>query len=206
MIPDFDKSKLQRQPFTYGVVPSALRNEDSLALLEWLEADAPWQLRVASFYEQFEFSILDAELPGHLQSLFCSESLAALKNCIENVFDADLDDRIDITVHKLVRGQRIRIHNDYIPGRETHRLLIQLNRGWQDSNGGALIFFNSQRADDIHRIFRPLHNTGVLFEISQNSLHAVSPIMDGERYTLVLSFYKNGHAECENPPSTSSAA
>lgn len=184
----------------------ALREKDSDALLEWLETDAPWRLRKASFYEQFEFSIVDADLPEHLDALFSPESITALKHNVEQAFDAHLDDKIDITVHKLVSGQRIRIHNDFIPGQETHRVLVQLNRGWSDSNGGALIFFNSQNASDIHRIFRPLHNTGVLFEISPRSLHAVTPINSGERFTLVFSFYKNRGVACENLPSTSGVA
>jgi Rps23 Pro-64 3,4-dihydroxylase Tpa1-like proline 4-hydroxylase len=206
LIPEFPSAQLHREPFTYGIVQRALKNEDSEALLKWLETDAPWQLRIASFYEQYEFSILDAELPNSLNLLFSFKSIAALRQNIEKTFETELDDKVDITVHKLVRGQRIRIHNDYIPGQETHRLLIQLNRGWSDSNGGALIFFNSQNADDIHRIFRPLHNTGVLFEISPKSLHAVSPIEGGERYTLVFSFYNNKRAICEKLPSSSGVA
>ena len=89
-----------------------------------------------------------------------------------------------------VLGQRIRIHNDYIPGAETHRVLVQLNNGWADDNGGLLVFFNSDDPADIHRAFRPLHNSCVAFAISPSSYHAVSTIHGGERYTLVYSFYQ----------------
>jgi Rps23 Pro-64 3,4-dihydroxylase Tpa1-like proline 4-hydroxylase len=90
----------------------------------------------------------------------------------------------------LVAGQRIRIHNDYIPDQESHRVLVQLNRGWTDDMGGALIFFNSHDPTDMHRAFRPSHNSCVGFEISPKSLHAVSTIHSGERFTLVFSFYR----------------
>jgi Rps23 Pro-64 3,4-dihydroxylase Tpa1-like proline 4-hydroxylase len=94
-------------------------------------------------------------------------------------------------VHKLAPGQRIRIHNDYIAGQESHRVLVQLNRGWTDDNGGVLLFFGSEDAGDIRKAFRPLHDSCVAFEISQQSHHAVTPVARGERYTLVYSFYRN---------------
>ncbi len=90
---------------------------------------------------------------------------------------------------KLVNGHTIRLHNDFIPGRETHRLLIQLNRNWQDENGGFLLFFNSSAPEDIHRVIHPVHNSSVGFAISPKSNHAVSTVYNGERYTLVYSFY-----------------
>jgi Rps23 Pro-64 3,4-dihydroxylase Tpa1-like proline 4-hydroxylase len=157
--------------------------------LDWLEKDAPWGLRVADFYEQYEFSLADAQLPEVLFDTFSPSSLAMLREHVASVFGNALAERIDVTAHKLISGQRIRIHNDFISGQESHRLLIQLNRGWMDENGGALVLFNSYDPGDVHRILRPVHNSGVLFEISQNSLHAVTPINHGVRFTLVLSFY-----------------
>jgi hypothetical protein len=35
-----------------------------------------------------------------------------------------------MSAHKLTAGQTIRIHNDWIRGEETHRVLIQVNDGW----------------------------------------------------------------------------
>ena len=101
-----------------------------------------------------------------------------------------MSERIDITAHQLVPGQRIRLHNDFIPGYETHRLLIQLNQGWDVANGGLLMFFNSADPADIHKIFLPLHNSAVVFAISASSYHAVTPLSGGERFTLVYSFYE----------------
>lgn len=158
-------------------------------MLTWLEEDAPWRLRVADFYEQYEFSFNDVILPDPLADAFSSSAMQDLRQHMELLFGVDLSTRIDITAHRLSHGQRIRIHNDFIPGEESHRLLIQLNRGWKDANGGLLVFFNSSNPSDVHRVLRPLHNTGVVFEISQSSLHAVTPIHAGDRYTLVFSFF-----------------
>lgn len=159
------------------------------AMLKWLEEDAPWRLKVAEFYEQHEFSFYDAVLPDALAEAFSPRALSELRRHMEALFGVELSTRIDVTAHRLTHGQRIKIHNDFIPGEESHRLLIQLNRGWDDENGGLLVFFNSNDPADVHRVLRPLHNTGVVFEISGASLHAVTPIQSGDRYTLVLSFF-----------------
>jgi Rps23 Pro-64 3,4-dihydroxylase Tpa1-like proline 4-hydroxylase len=110
------------------------------------------------------------------------------------LFGVDLSPRVDITAHKLIPGQRIRIHNDFIPGAETHRLLMHFNRRWQDDNGGLFLLFNSADPADIHKIFRPVHNSAVGFAITTTSYHAVSTVHTGERFTLVYSFYEQqGH-------------
>lgn len=196
--------QLRRQPFPYSVVTQGLEPRDADDVLDWLESDAPWQLRIADFYEQHEFSFADVLVPRAVGQVFSVDALRNLRSHIETKFEADLDERIDITAHKLTAGQRIRIHNDFIPGEESHRLLIQLNRGWSDDNGGALVFFNSEDPRDVHRMLRPVHNTGVLFEISPSSLHAVTPISAGERFTLVLSFFLR--PSCGTLPIRSKAA
>lgn len=177
-------------PFPYFVCHQALSTQLSSELLIWLENDAPWKLVETDFYEQYEFSFFDIQLPSEISFLTSSEHLTQVRNLIEDLFLVKLDSRIDFTAHKLISGQRIRIHNDYIPGCETHRLLIQLNRGWDDENGGMLMFFNSKSPSDIHRIFRPAHNSSVGFAISPDSHHAVSTIHKSERFTLVYSFYQ----------------
>jgi Rps23 Pro-64 3,4-dihydroxylase Tpa1-like proline 4-hydroxylase len=177
-------------PFPHFTLSSAFDPRFSVEILSWLERQAPWRLKVASFYEQYEFSFHDVKLPRNISETFNANALAILKKDIERSFAASLDDRIDITAHKLVAGQRIRIHNDYIPGQESHRILIQLNRGWAQEHGGILMFFKSENHQDLHSAFLPAHNTSVAFEISPASLHAVSEINSGERYTIVMSFYR----------------
>ena len=49
---------------------------------------------------------------------------------------ATLSERVDVTAHKLVAGQTIRIHNDYLPEGESHRLLLQLTEAGNPNTGG----------------------------------------------------------------------
>ncbi len=177
------------EPFPYLTAVEGLGEVISSAFLEWLENDAPWKLVERDFYEQYEFSLLDAPLPMHLKFIAERRFLRDLRVKVEGVFGNRLSERIDCTVHKLVPGQTIRIHNDYILGEETHRLILQLNRGWCDDQGGYLMLFNSEEPSDVHRVFIPNHNSVFGFAISERSNHAVSTIHGGERFTMVFSFY-----------------
>ncbi|HEY2293620.1 MAG TPA: cyclophane-containing peptide 2OG-Fe(II) oxygenase YhhC [Thermoanaerobaculia bacterium] len=177
------------EPFPYFTAVEGFGEDLSSAILCWLETDALWQLVETDFYEQYEINLADISLPPHLEFLSGRRFLDDLRLKVEHIFSIRLGEKIDCTVHKLTSGQRIRIHNDFIPGEETHRLLIQLNRGWHNDQGGFLMLFNSADPSDVHRVLSPSHDSVVGFAISEDSNHAVSTIHGGERFTLVFSFY-----------------
>ena len=178
------------EPFRYLISPEALNPDVSDTALEWLETYEPWTLAETDFYEQFEFSLWEVKVPAALSFLRAPGFLAAIKIRLEKLFEITLGDRLDITAHKLIPSQRIRLHNDFIPGAETHRLFIQFNRDWCDKSGGLLVLFNSSDPADIHKVFQPLHNSAFGFAISSASNHAVSKLHAGVRFTLVYSFYE----------------
>lgn len=182
------------EPFHYSIVSQAFPSSLSLNILDWLESETSWKLVKTDFYEQFVVSLLDVELPEHLSLFRDTKHLQTLRKKIEALFRVNFKDKFDIVAHRLVPGQSIRIHNDFIPGYETHRFTVQLNRGVQDNWGGWFILFDSSNPAEIHKILRPTHNSALGFAISECSYHAVSPLYDGERYTLVFSFYE-AHGE-----------
>jgi Rps23 Pro-64 3,4-dihydroxylase Tpa1-like proline 4-hydroxylase len=186
---DFSPFAVFSEPFLYAVSPRAFNDEISFDILNWLETEAPWKLVETDFYEQYEFSFVDARTPDHLTFLRDEMFLDTLRVEVQKLLGVRLVSRIDATAHRLMPGQRIRIHNDFLPGDETHRLLIQLNRDWRNEDGGFLMFFNSPDPAEVHKVFRPMHNSTVAFAISPDSYHAVTTISGGERYTLVYSFY-----------------
>ena len=96
---------------------------------------------------------------------------------------------VEVTAHKLVPDQTIRVHNDYIVGGESHRLLLQLNRGWEPSNGGYLMFFGGPEPETVSEVIEPINGSVQAFSISPRSYHAVSTVHRGERFTVVYSFY-----------------
>lgn len=181
-------------PFEFFVSREAFTDDLSTKVLDWFETTAPWRLVETDFYEQYEFSLWDVDVPSQLLLLVEVGFLNELKRKVGDLFHVTLSNDIDVAAHKLIPGQRIRIHNDFISGKKTYRLLIQLNRGCKDEDGGLLLIFNSFDPSDIHKAFRPIHNSAVGFVVSSTSNHAVSTIYGGQRFTLVYSFYdKNGN-------------
>lgn len=176
-------------PFRYFLVRRCLDQDTEGALLDWFETQAPWTLTETDFYEQYEFSMRHACLPPSLVPLTDQCNLSQLSTTMGSLFDLVFSNRVSMLAHKLVPGQRIAIHNDYLDGHETHRLTIQLNRGLCDRDGGMFLLFNSPDPHDIHRIIRPIAGSALGFEIGERSNHAVSRLHHGERYTLVYSFY-----------------
>jgi Rps23 Pro-64 3,4-dihydroxylase Tpa1-like proline 4-hydroxylase len=181
-------------PFPHTSGDWALPSADADRALDWMRTEAPWCLRVASFYEQWELSLDSGVLPPDLRHLSGPGFVHSLAERFLAPLTSGAPDLVEITAHKLARGQTIRIHNDFIEGQETHRVLIQLNEGWRDNQGGMLLLFASASSEDVKRIVRPLHGSGFGFEISPRSFHAVSTIHDGERFTLVYSF--NAQSGC----------
>jgi hypothetical protein len=179
-------------PFSYFLARNCVSADVGEALLDWFESDAPWRLVSQDFYDQYEFSLFNARLPAAAAILVAPDTLAYLRRRIEAEFGEALSETMEIVAHKLVAGQRIGIHNDFLPGHETHRLTVQLNRGLADADGGHMMLFNSDDATDVHRILRPVSRTGLGFAIGPTSHHAVSKMHGGERFTLVYSFHANG--------------
>lgn len=175
-------------PFPHATCPSLMSAPDASKVLRWMQSNAPWRLKVASFYEQWELPIDVEVLPPELGFVASKSFVDTLRDSMVGVLTRHPVDLVEITAHRLVPGQTIRIHNDFIDGQETHRVLIQLNGGWNDKNGGMLLLFGSASNRDVKRIVRPVHGSSFAFEISPASFHAVSTIHGGERFTLVYSF------------------
>jgi Rps23 Pro-64 3,4-dihydroxylase Tpa1-like proline 4-hydroxylase len=155
-----------------------------------MERGAPWKLRIASFYEQWEMHLSSETLPTTLMDLITPTTIGRLSEVMLAPLTAEQLVPVDVTAHKLISGQTIKIHNDFLGGEETHRLVIQLNRGWSDDRGGLIMLFSSSSAADVRRVLRPLHGSAIAFAITPDSYHAVSTVRSGERFTLVYSFRK----------------
>jgi Rps23 Pro-64 3,4-dihydroxylase Tpa1-like proline 4-hydroxylase len=189
MTPRFEGASAAATPFPHASIPAILSSLEATAVLTWLTFGAPWCLRTESFYEQYEFSLLNAEIPDEIQCLIAPKFIEALRSFLQVSIGAPSHlELVDVCAHKLIPGQTIRLHNDFIGNEETHRVLVQLNDGWSVEHGGILMLFNSDRPEDVAGAFLPVHGSGFAFEISPRSFHAVSTIRSGERFTLVFTF------------------
>lgn len=175
-------------PFEYSLIDQFINNDQSIKLLDWLEKTALWKLKVTDFYSQYEFRLDNQSImPDYLKYLADQNFLQSLKAKLRGVFREPFGEDIYIKFHKLMPLQEIKIHNDFLPGETAFRLVIQFNRGWGKEQGGHLLLHENEEGK-INRVILPTHNSGIAFKISNNSLHSVTPILEGERYTLVYIF------------------
>ena len=186
---DLSTACLETDPYPFSVVSDALCDGVERATLSWFEQAAPWTLTEESFYSQHEFDMRDVELPPDVARLAADPTLATLRELMSELFRRRLRPTVDMTAHRLTAGQRIRIHDDYLENGETHRLIVQLNRGWTARNGGYLLLFGGREPDDVRVVLAPMSRQALGFEISHRSYHAVSDVVRGERYSIVYSFY-----------------
>lgn len=176
------------QPFKHITQVGIADSEKIAAVYDWFEKTDVWEFTQTDFYTQYEFSVLHSAIPPSCQWLKDPAAISNLENVLSDLFNERKLICTAITAHKLVDGYRMGVHNDYIGGEETHRLLIQINRDWTPDNGGYLMLFNSALVQDVAKIVQPLNNSGIGFEISERSFHAVSTVHDFTRYTLVYTF------------------
>ena len=194
MFPELDAVACNSLPFEHFTGQIRLPG-DGDGWLDWFEADAPWELTKAEFYEQYEFSLLDVSLPPAVRCLTSPETLTVLRHRMSECFRQPLSERVEVTAHKLVPEQTIRIHNDHIASGESHRLLLQLNRGWEPAHGGYLMFFGGPDPETVSEVIEPINGSVQGFAISPRSYHAVSTVHRGERFTLVYSFHPDSRCE-----------
>jgi Rps23 Pro-64 3,4-dihydroxylase Tpa1-like proline 4-hydroxylase len=185
---DLSAAELENKPFPHFSAGEVLQNGTEHLLFDWFQQTDTWELVETDFYAQYEINLLKVKLPLLLQFLVSEDEIRHVKERLNGFFHTPSLDLVGIVAHKLVDGQKIGIHNDFIDGEETHRLIIHLNPDWTEENGGYLMLFGSENVDDLSKIIQPGHNTAFGFEISSASHHAVSKIYKYVRYSLIYTF------------------
>ena len=190
-----DNSDFTTSPFPHFCCQSILAKDVENALFHWLNETNAWKIIKTDFYEQYEFSLFDVSPPEELHELISESGTSEIQASIQSSFNLEKIDLVGITAHKHISGQSIGIHNDFINGDETHRLVLQVNSGWDHNKGGFLMLFDSADASDLAKLIKPISNSGIVFEISKHSHHAVSQINDFDRLSIVYTFHASDNKE-----------
>ena len=185
IVPDFSWARGYEHPYRHAWIPRLYPQDSNYKILEWLEQDLAWEFTRTSFYQQFEFSLMDVNPPTGLEFVAASETLSAMGNWFQEIFDVSEVEPVDVVAHLLGAGHGIGVHNDYQQDGETLRLLLQLSRNVE---GGTTVLCRNQCRHSVHRLIQPVHGTSIAFAISEASYHAVSRVQSGQRFTLVYSF------------------
>jgi len=185
---DLSSTVSHDSPFPHFSSTSVLNSGLDEKIYDWFQSTEEWTLVETDFYEQYEFSLLSIILPKEIKFLIEPVLLNTITNKFTEAFQVSGFQLVDVVAHKLVSSQHIGVHNDYINGEETHRLVLHFNPQWRQEHGGFLLLFNSSDANDMSKIVSPVNNSAFGFEISKISHHAVSKIHNFIRYTIVYTF------------------
>jgi len=187
--------QLVSKPFPHFAIPDLFDPETAKAVLIWLDNDVSWDVESRNFYLFHGCSGLTervGETPAAV--IGAPETLECMRRHLERIFGITLSStHYDLLAHRMLPGHRIGIHTDTPrAGTETHRLLINLNAGFEDEYGGHLVLLDVHDPADSAVIVRPVHNSAVGMEFSDHSWHCVDEIRSGKRYSLVYSFWIEG--------------
>lgn len=191
---DFHNATVRKVPFPHFVRPRVVQAQAASDLLRWLECYAPWEFVRTHFYQQHECNLLAQSLPAQVAIFTSAETCASVTEAVGSLLGGRVR-VLDVTAHKLSAGHAMGVHNDLLPRKtESHRLLLQLNRGWSEENGGLLLAHDSESPESVRYLYKPAHGSAVAFEISERSFHSVSKIYRGERYTVVYTLARAENA------------
>lgn len=185
---DLSLTITQEKPFPHFSSTSVLKHGLEIKIYDWFQTTADWHLVETDFYEQYEFSLLSLLLPEEVACLVTKSFINIIEHQFTKSFKVTGFELVDVVAHKLINSQHIGVHNDFINGEETHRMVLHINPHWQEEHGGYLLLFNSADSKDMSKVVSPVDNSAFGFEISRNSHHAVSKIYDFTRYTIVYTF------------------
>jgi Rps23 Pro-64 3,4-dihydroxylase Tpa1-like proline 4-hydroxylase len=190
----FDNVVRKTTPYAHIVSLRFYTETFAETLLGWLESQQDWHLREGILFEQYELGFSRFTHCKEIEGLWDGAILSRLRDAVTRAIGTPVSSRINIHAHKLVPGQFTNIHTDMIP-EETHRLVVQLNRGRADDSGGNLMLLTGPRPADLSMVFKQNSNSAVGFKLGAESFHAVGRVKAGTRFTIIYTFLSDSAPE-----------
>jgi len=179
----------------YVVLNDLLLHAAANALAELAAREQRWKLHEAPFFSQYDLAwvcrTFDRTTGEPTREMTLLRDIGI--RSIESRMNAVIGRHHTITGHKMVEGQWVGIHNDS-PVRdrgriENFRLVYYFDPAFHDEKGGRLLLFGSDNEADVIATVPPDFNSAILIELSDRSFHAVSPVRQGERYCMIVSYW-----------------
>lgn len=195
MLNKIDNPELNTIPFKHYFNAHAVDAAALNDVLLYMQSDKlQWQFAEKDFYSQYEACFFQKpNLDSCIRKFTNPQFVTEIVELVCKLFLANFLVCTDISAHKLCRGHAIGLHTDAINEDEVYyRVLIHLNKNWSiSSNGGTFIMFDEKKeCNDNIRFYNPTFGSLLAFEISKNSFHAVSPVLSGERYSIIYTLKK----------------
>lgn len=181
---------VHRSPYRYAMSAAALGPEAAHALARLFDEDVPWARHDASFYACFLAVVTDRVDPA---------LRVALARRVSVLLDVPLTDDVHVTVQRMDLGDHALVHTDRpLVGYEAARVVVQLNPGWRDEDGGRLEVHASEQGGQPVATMLPTFDAAFAFAQTPASHHAVARSARPRR-SAVFNFWHVGNTEALAP-------
>jgi hypothetical protein len=171
-----ERTKLERDPFDFIVVPDFLRSENFASVLaDYPEVPGPGSHPPA-----------ELRIHGHFRALIDELRGPEFQSAIERKFEIDLAGRPTMyTVRGYVRERDGAIHTD--SKTKIITVLLYMNERWQEDGGRLRLLRGPDNLDDYVAEVPPYGGTLLAFRRADNSWHGHKPI-SGPRRAVQLNW------------------
>jgi Rps23 Pro-64 3,4-dihydroxylase Tpa1-like proline 4-hydroxylase len=192
------------QPFPHSVLDN-LWGEDTLhkILEEWPKDENPsWYKKIRPHTYKWAMNNLEAMGPvtrAFLQNLNSPETLAWLEK-VTGIQGLVADPTFEGGgLHHIPVAGYLKMHSDFNwhPGLQMRRrvnMLIYLNDGWEEGNGGELELWNIPMTECIQRV-NPVFNRTVIFNTTSDSFHGHPDGGNTLRKSLATYYYSKDRVD-----------
>jgi hypothetical protein len=179
-----------RRPYPHAIGDGLFAPELVDDWLRTLESVSAWRPQDGGFYAADATAVAPSDAPdGAMREMLQPGGLARLEAAASQLFETTLCLHGPVIAHRMRPGQGVGIHSDRpAPGEETHRIVIFLARAPVPADGGHFLILAGPDVGRASSIIELASNTAVAFPLDDQSYHAVSRVVRGTRFSLVLSF------------------
>jgi len=157
--------------------------------LAHLEGITNWRCASAGFYSVDAIGIDPGVCGPDLMALVQEPGERQLETAASELFGIPLKLHGPLVAHRMGLDHFVGIHSDApATGEETHRIVIFLARNPKPDHGGHFLLLDEPVLRGARRLLPLFHNSGVAFVLESGSYHAVTSVVKGERFSLILSF------------------
>lgn len=198
--------KLETEPYRWAVIDGLFSPGDAAALAATYPHDHFKRLSARGGEKDYEYEARSlirmgadtASFPGELSKAwrgFAADLLSpAYRNAMSLLTGCDLSSApLEVNVFHYGPGASLGAHPDLSDKVITH--VFYFNESWNPKNGGCLSILRSPDPKDIVTEVPPLVGTSAVIVRSDNSWHAVAPVVNGSRSSrrsVTVTFYRPG--------------
>lgn len=206
--------KLETEPYRWAVIDGLFSPGDGAALAATYPHDHFKLLSSRGGEKDYEYEAcslirMGADAASHPADLseawrgFAEDLLSpAYRNAMSLLTGCDLSNApLEVNVFHYGPGASLGAHPDLSDKVVTH--VFYFNESWNPKDGGCLSILRSPDPKDIVTEVPPLVGTSAVIVRSENSWHAVAPVVNGSRSSrrsVTVTFYRPGSVSSMWPP------